>query len=245
MLVAGKSVRRFLAEVEVDAADGHVHRRQPPGGGIGLLPEDHDVADGAAVLLDETLRLDNAPSACAAPFREAHPAWSGIPGKEAAGAHRRVIDATLIGLDHFHDEADDGLGREVRKGNSHLGCLLSKKQAGRLCPFLVKVAEDVLRVKVHVLKRDGGDEVDEPREVRRIDLELGVVLVEDVPELRVLLLHRLQRVVDELAGGGDFIRVGETPTLLENSCSRRELVSGGPQLFIELAKEGLGGGVRH
>jgi hypothetical protein len=36
----------------------------------------------------------------------------------------------------------------------------------------VHVAEDVLRVKVRVLERDGGDEVDEPREVRRIDLEL-------------------------------------------------------------------------
>ena len=31
---------------------------------------------------------------------------------------------------------------------------------------VVNVAEDVLRVKVRVLERDGGDEVDEPREVR-------------------------------------------------------------------------------
>lgn len=92
MLVAGKGVRRFLAEVEVDAADGHVHRRQPPGGGIAFLPEDHDVADGAAVLLDEALRLH----------------------EKAAGAHRRVIDAALIGLDHFHDEAEDILRMKVR-----------------------------------------------------------------------------------------------------------------------------------
>ena len=28
-------------------------------------------------------------------------------------AHRRIIDAALVGLDHLHDEADDGLGREV------------------------------------------------------------------------------------------------------------------------------------
>ena len=45
------------------------------------------------------------------------------------------------------------------------------------------MAENVLRVKVRVLERDGGDEVDEPREVRRIDLEQGAVLVEDVLEL--------------------------------------------------------------
>ena len=94
VLVAGEGVRRFLAEVEVDAADGHVHRRQPPGGRIAFLTEDHDVADGAAVLLDEALGLD----------------------KEDAGAHRRIIDAALIGLDHFHDEADDGLGREILIG---------------------------------------------------------------------------------------------------------------------------------
>lgn len=177
VLVAGEGVRRFLAEVEIDAADGHVHRRQPPGGGIAFLPEDHDVADAAAVLLDEALGLH----------------------EEAAGAHRRVIDAALIGLDHFHDEADDGLGREV------LAALFPLRQGELAEEVFVNVAEDVLRVKVRVLERDGGDEVDEPREVRRIDLELGVVLVEDVLELRVLLLHRLQRVVDELAGGGDLV----------------------------------------
>ena len=49
----------------------------------------------------------------------------------------------------------------------------------------------------------------------------------------------------ELAGGGDFIIVAETPTLLENSRSRRELVGGGPELLVELAEEGLGGGVGH
>ena len=107
------------------------------------------------------------------------------------------------------------------------------------------MTEDVLRVKVRVLERDGGDEVDETRKVRRIDLELGVVLVEDVLEfdsrpranpagspggksmslrsIHVLLLDGLQRVVDELVGGGDLVRVGETPTLLEDFRLGREL----------------------
>ena len=216
-MVAGEGVRRFLAEVEVDAADGHVHRRQPPGGGIAFLPEHHDVTDGAAVLLDEALGLD----------------------EEAAGTHRRIIDAALIGLDHFHDEADDGLGREV------LAALFPLRQGELAEEVFVNVAEDVLRVKVRVLERDGGDEVDEPREVFLGDLKADIVLVQNVLELGVLLLHRLQRVVDELAGGGDFIKVGETPTLLENSRSRRELVGGGPEFFIKLAEEGLGGTVRH
>ena len=45
MLFLGEGIGRFLAEVEIDArlrcttpgraADGQVHRREPPGGGIG------------------------------------------------------------------------------------------------------------------------------------------------------------------------------------------------------------------
>ncbi len=139
VLVLDDGIRRFLAEVEVDAADGHVHRRQSPDGGIALirllppqphpagalrtsqmgaprplvLPVNRENPQLAAVFLDEALGLHNAPSACATSFREAHTAWSGIPDKEAAGAHGGVIDAALIGLDHLDDEADDCLGREV------------------------------------------------------------------------------------------------------------------------------------
>lgn len=78
--------------------------------------------------------------------------------EEVAGAHRRVIDTALIGLDHFHDESDNRLGREV------LAALFPIRHG--------ELAEDVLRVKVLVLEPNGGEEVDEPREVRRIDLEL-------------------------------------------------------------------------
>ena len=83
------------------------------------------------------------------------------------------------------------------------------------------VAEDVLRVRrrftmpgqvpVRVLERDGGDEVDEVDEPRKVflgDLEADIVLIQNILELRVLLLYRLQRVVDELAGGGDFVGFG-------------------------------------
>ena len=81
MLVAGEGVGRFLAEIEVDAADGHVHRGEAPGGGIALsrtpprarpsgslretksalpprrfvLPIDGEVAQLAAVFFDEPL----------------------------------------------------------------------------------------------------------------------------------------------------------------------------------------------
>ena len=73
---------------------------------------------------------------------------------------------------------------------------------------LVNVPEDVLRVQVGVLEGDGGDEIDEAAEIRRVDLELGVGLVEDALELRVLLFDGIERVVDELAGGGDLVGAG-------------------------------------
>jgi len=100
-----------------------------------VLPADHDVADGAAVLLDEALRQDNAPSTCAALFCEAHPVWLGIPDKEAADPHRSVIDAALVGFDHFHDEPDDGLGLEVLIGTSTSTLRASlRRSLGRSAP---------------------------------------------------------------------------------------------------------------
>ena len=149
-------------------------------------------------------------------------------------------------------------------------------------------------MKVRVLERDGGDEIDEPREVRRIDLELwrrsatvagfpefgsaavwpGIVRLaasnaafqsatvidrryRDVLELRVLLRHRLQRVVDEIAGGGNFITEHRHLACVFGVCCgfsilKKQvrhlcpfLVGGGPELFIELAEEGRGRGVGH
>ena len=45
VLVVGKGVGGLLAEVEVNAADGHVHGGQPPGGGVGFLAVDGEVAE--------------------------------------------------------------------------------------------------------------------------------------------------------------------------------------------------------
>ncbi len=94
--VIEQRIGRAAAEVEVDAADCHIHRGQPPGGGVALLPVDADlstlaVGGLAAVLFDELLALH----------------------EEAAGAHGRVVDAALEWLEHFHDQSDDALGRVV------------------------------------------------------------------------------------------------------------------------------------
>ena len=58
VLVVEERVGPRWAQVGLDAADGEVHVGQLPGGRVGLLAEDGDVADAALVLLDESLRLD-------------------------------------------------------------------------------------------------------------------------------------------------------------------------------------------
>jgi len=47
-----------VSDLAVDAADGQVHLGQAPGGIVGFLPIDGDVADGAGVGLDELFAGD-------------------------------------------------------------------------------------------------------------------------------------------------------------------------------------------
>ncbi len=115
VLVAGEGVRRFLAEVEVDAADGHVHRGQPPGGGIGWDERGMSVIRrGTPLRGSGRLGMKHRALPCPGfrvppPFAVTVDAVGVEEVEEAAGAHRRIIDAALIGLDHFHDEADDAI----------------------------------------------------------------------------------------------------------------------------------------
>lgn len=150
--VAGEGVGRFLAEIEVDAADRHVHGREAPGGGIRFLAVNGDVAQLSTVFLDELLALD----------------------EESAGAHGGIVDPALVGFEHLDDEGDDGFRGKV------LATLFPLGEGELAEEVFVNVAEDILGVQVGVLEGDGGDEVDEAAEIGRVELELGVGLVEDV-----------------------------------------------------------------
>src|ERR1035437_8452391 len=76
-------------DVGADAADGEVHVGQTPGGVVGLLAVDADVADSAAMLLDELLAADEHPTRTAA--------W--------------VVNAALVRRQHLDEHADDARGR--------------------------------------------------------------------------------------------------------------------------------------
>ena len=113
------------------------------------------------------LALDTAWRRSAFRFRGADLAGL-LAGKEAAGAHGGVVSAPLVGLEHLDDEGDDGLRPEI------LAALFPLREGELAEEVFVNVAEDVLGVQVGVLEGDGGDEVDEAAEVRRVELELGV-----------------------------------------------------------------------
>ena len=82
MEIRAESIGRMGTEIAVDAADGEVHDGELPGGGIRLLSVDADVAQLAAVSLDELFALH----------------------EESAGAVAGVVNAALVGREHEHEE---------------------------------------------------------------------------------------------------------------------------------------------
>ena len=117
--VAVEGVGVFRAEIGFDAANGEVHLGEPPGGGVALLTEDGDVVSLAAVGFDELLRLD----------------------EHAARAAAGVVDAALVGFEHFDQDLHDRLrGCRTRRP----ACLRrwrtgrgSIRRRGRGCPASV------------------------------------------------------------------------------------------------------------
>ncbi len=83
MLVPGKGVTPAGRQVGVEAVDGKVHLRHPPGALIELLPVHRNVRALPVVMLQELLRLH----------------------KHAAGTAARVIHPATIGFQHLHQNA--------------------------------------------------------------------------------------------------------------------------------------------
>src|SRR6056297_2658964 len=88
MRVFVEAARAVPCDVSVDAMHSKVHLGQPPCGMVDLLPVDREVQRVAAVVFDELLGLNE------------HTARS------AAG----VINAALIGFEHFNKSAHDRTG---------------------------------------------------------------------------------------------------------------------------------------
>ena len=146
------------AQVEVDAANGEVHRRQPPCGRVGFLPVDRDIAQLAAVRFDEFLGLH----------------------EHAAGAAAGVIDLAVVRGEDGDQCLDDG-GRGVE-----LAALLALG-AGELAEeVFIDLPEHVTRLAGVVAEADGGDQIDQLAELAIRQLGTGIAFVEDALQLGVL-----------------------------------------------------------
>lgn len=181
MLRVGEAVRRAFAEVVFDAPDGHVHRRQFPGGAVFFLAVDGDGAGVALVGADEALGLD----------------------EEAAAAHRRVIDAAVVGLQHGDDEANDGFGGEV------LAAAFAFGEGKAAEEVFVNVAEDVFGAERAVgVEAVFGKELDETDEGGVADAVVADAL-EDAFEAGVVFFDGVEGVVDEFGDAAVSAAPGE------------------------------------
>lgn len=210
VFVVAEGVGRFAAEVEVDAADGHIHGGQAPGGGVGFLAVDGDVTHAFGRSRRPASR-DTSTSWCVVCLDEF---FTG--DEESAGAHGGVINTAFVGLKHFDDEGDDGLGGVI------LAALFAFTQGELAEEVFVDMAEDVFGVQGFVVERDLGDFVDELAEDIGVYLAACVVFIEHIFEFGVFLFDFFQGVVDEFADAGEF--VGDLLAVLDlDFGSRRDL----------------------
>ena len=149
--------------------DGQVHVGQAPRGGVGLLAVDGDVARVAAVGFDELVGLH----------------------EHAARAATGVVDAVLVGFEHFDEDADDAARRIELAAELAFGL-------GELAEeVFVDAAESVARLAVSALEADVGDEVDEALHLDGLDAAAGVVAGELVLETGIVALDGEDGVVDQ------------------------------------------------
>ncbi len=128
VLVIQEAVGVLLAEVKIDAPDGHVHCGQLPGGGVALLAVDGDMLFlfGCLVVFFVGMGFDELV----------------IGDKEATGAHGRIIDTAVVGFEHFDNQGDDAFGRVI------LAALFAFGQGELAKKVFVDMAENVFAVQI-------------------------------------------------------------------------------------------------
>ena len=165
-----------LAEVRVDAADGHVHFRHFPGVGVGLLSVNAYVVAVATVVLDKLDALH----------------------EHAAGTAAGVIDALAFArFEDAHDGFHDACGGvEFASLHAFVACELRNA-------VFVGAAEQILArfgvAHVHV-----AEHIDHIAEYTLIEVGGRVVLGEHAFERLVVLLDFDHRLVENLADFGSM-----------------------------------------
>ncbi len=162
-----------MRDLRVDAADGQVHLGKPPGGVVRLLSVDRDVAEPAAMRLDEFLGAD----------------------EHAARAAAGIVDAALVRREHLDQHAHH-VARRIE-----LAALLAFGAGELREEVFVDLAEDVLGAVGRAAEADIAHQVDELAQALLVEAGPGVVLGQHALQRRVVALDRAHRVVDDLADG--------------------------------------------
>ena len=190
VLVIQKTVGVLFAKVKVDAANGHIHGRQLPGGGVALLTIHGDMLFLLAgvvmalfgVLLNKLLTGD----------------------KETTGAHGRVIHPPLKGLQHFHNQGDDAFRRVV------LATLFAFRQGELAEEVFIYVAKNILAVQFQLFALVFGVAEAGVREtVNQADQFFVIQLivadaVENAFQFAVGFFDLIQRIVDQPGDGAQL-----------------------------------------
>ncbi|MDB6063988.1 MAG: hypothetical protein JWR26_196 [Pedosphaera sp.] len=171
MQIRAKTVGVALAEIGVDAANGEIHPRQFPGGEIGFLSVNRDVAHAAAVFFHEFLRLH----------------------EHAARTAARIEHAAFVGFQHGDEHLHDALrGVELAAALAFRAGELAEK-------VFIDATEHVLGLRRRFVEPDVADDVHESAEPDFVQAGPGVIARQDAFERRILALNRAHGVVENFA----------------------------------------------
>ncbi len=162
-----------VADLRVDAADGEVHLGQAPGGVVGLMAVDGDVAELAAVGLDELFAAD----------------------EHAARAAAGVVDAALVGREHLNQHAHHARGRA--KLAAALAC--GAGEAGE--KIFIDAGQGVLGAVGGMAKGDIADQINDLSKSYLVEAYSPEVFRQHGLEGGVVALDRGHRIVDQRANG--------------------------------------------
>ena len=159
--------------------------------------------------------------------------WCVMKSGYVTFAHRRVIHAPGVGLEHFHDQGDDALGGVI------LAALLAFGQCELPQEVFVDMAEDVLAVQVQLFAVEDrlgkgcvGEGVDQSQQLVVVQLVLADT-VENALQLDVALLDLFQSVVDQPGHRAQFYLVAGIVLPEHGACRQHGLLfqgapAGGP-----------------
>ena len=176
MQIRPEAIGVARAEIGVNAANGEVHPRQFPGGVVGFLPVNRDVAHAPAVFFHEFFRLH----------------------EHAARTAARIEHAAFVGFQHGDEHLHDAL-RGVE-----LAAALAFRAGEFAEKVFIDAPEHVLGLRRRFVEADVADDVHEAAEPDFVEAGPGVIARQHAFERRILALNRAHRVVNDFADLGRF-----------------------------------------